>query len=576
MTWELKEELRRKLAGEKGFVAEKKNFAVRFALCYPNSYFVGMSNLGIHVVYKILNEHDGVSCERFFLPDKNDLVKYERTQTPLMSMETQTELFRFDIVGFAVSFEPDYFNLLKILALGRIKPKADERDDKAPLIIAGGPCATFNPEPLSLFVDAFIVGEGEAIMDAFMDAFVAAQNEKLPRRELLGRLAAVAGVYVPSLYRHFYAADGTLAKIEPLFGAPQRVKRQWPKDLSRYPAHTVIVTDDTEFNMYLVETARGCGRHCRFCMAGYAFRRPRNVSREALFDAIKEAAPYRKRIGLMGAAVSDHPEINALCADILSLSLPMSVASLRADSVSEELVATLAKSGMRTMTIAPEAGSKRMRAVINKGIGERDVFRAMELGIKAGIKNFRLYIMIGLPFENDEDISAVIDLAAAVKNFMDENGGGGKLTLSINSFVPKPFTPFQWAPMAGKKYLEDALKKIRTALKKCRGIEVIAESVKKSLVQGVLARGDRRISRVLLAAHEKGGEKYFRFAMKEAGLDFSFWLNRPRGRDELFAWETLDMGFSREYIYEEFQKAARSEATLKCFDGCRRCGVCQE
>ncbi|MCI6086835.1 MAG: radical SAM protein, partial [Selenomonas sp.] len=399
MDWELKKELKEQLAREQGYYRYPAGTRERFALVYPNSYFVGMSNLGLHIIYDLLNRRDDTACERFFLPDKDKIACYENTRTPLMSLENQTPLADFPVIGFAVSFEMDDFNVIKILELGHVPVRAAERGVRAPLVIAGGPCATFNPEPLSSVVDAFIIGEGEVIMPAFMDAYYEAQAAGATRAELLQRLAHVPGVYVPSLYEHRYEADGRIAAIVPQAGAPERVARQWVKDLDAWPAHTVVVTEDTEFNLYLIETARGCGRHCRFCMAGYCFRVPRNRSLGVIHDEVKDALAYQKRIGLMGAAISDYPEIDALCKDILGEGLSMSVASFRADSVTEELVASLAKSGLQTLTMAPEAGSKKLRAVINKGIEEEHLFHAMELGIKAGIPNYRLYLMIGLPFE---------------------------------------------------------------------------------------------------------------------------------------------------------------------------------
>ena len=574
MDWELKRELQEKLAGEQGYYRYAAGTRQRFALVYPNSYFVGMSNLGLHIIYDLLNKRRDTACERFFLPERQRIARYEKTRTPLMSIENQLPLYEFPLIGFAVSFEMDYFNVLKVLELGKIRLRAAERTEQDPIVIAGGPCATFNPEPLSLVIDAFIIGEGEVIMPAFMDAYARARAAGVSRAELLLALAAVPGVYVPSLYEHRYDAAGRLAAVEPLPGAPERVCRQWVKDLDAWPAHTVVVTDDTEFNLYLVETARGCGRHCRFCMAGYCFRVPRNRSLALIEREVREALPFGKRIGLMGAAISDYPEIDALCRNILGEGLSMSVASFRADSVTEELVASLAESGLKTLTMAPEAGSKRMRAVINKGIEEEHLFHAMDLGLAAGIPNYRLYLMIGLPFETAEDIEAIIDLAGRLKDYMEERGAKGTLTLSINPFIPKPFTPFQWSPMCEKKTVERSLKRIEQALRRRKHIHIIAESPREAYVQGVLARGDRRVAAALLRAHEMGDSKAFRRAMREAQLDPAFYLYRERSPEELFPWERLDMGFRKDYLYAELQRAQKLLPTVPCFAGCHRCGVC--
>ncbi|WP_173442435.1 TIGR03960 family B12-binding radical SAM protein [Selenomonas ruminantium] len=574
MAWALRQELKEQLAAEEGYYRYPLGTRLPVALAYPNSYFVGMSNLGLHIIYDLLNKRSDTACERVFLPERKSIERYENTRTPLMSVENQLPLQQFAMIAFVLSFEMDYFNVIKMLELGKVKVRAEERGDMDPLIIAGGPCATFNPEPLSAVMDAFVIGEGEVIMPALMDVFYQARNEGASRQEMLRRLAQVPGVYVPSLYEHSYGEDGRLQAIAPMENAPAKISRQWVQDLDAYPAHTVVRTENTEFNFYLIETARGCGRHCRFCMAGYCFRRPRNRSLSVVTREVKEALQYKKRIGLMGAAISDYPEINELCKDILGEGLSMSVASFRADSVTQELVDSLAESGLKTLTMAPEAGSSRMRAIINKGIEEEHLFNAMDMGLAAGIRHFRLYIMIGLPFEQEEDVEAIVDLAGRLKDYMEEHGSKGTLTLSVNPFIPKPFTPFQWLPMADKKYVEKAAKVLTQGLRKRKNIIVGVESPKEAYIQGVLARGDRQVGEALLTACANGGSKAFKRAMKDCGLSMDDYLYRERAADELFPWESLDMGFSREYIYQEMKKAEELKPTIQCFDGCHRCGVC--
>ena len=422
MSWKIKRRLREQLEREQGYFSFPTGTRRSFALVYPNSYFVGMSNLGLHIIYDLLNRRPDTACERFFLPSDEEQHEHERTGTPLLSLENQQPLHRFSLIGFAVSFEMDYFNLLRILQLGKVKLLAAERGEQDAIVLAGGPCATFNPEPLSLFVDAFVIGEGEVVMPSLMDAYDAAVRQDLSRAELLHALSKVEGVYVPSLYAHDYDESGRLCAIRPAAGAPSRVTRQWVRDLDEFPAHTVVVTDDTEFNLYLIETARGCGRHCRFCMAGYCFRQPRNRSLKVLEKEVQEAKKYEKRIGLMGAAISDYPEIDALCRDILAEDLGMSVASFRADSVTEELVASLSRSGLRTITLAPEAGSVRMRKIINKGIEEEHLRHTVDLALQAGIRQFRLYLMIGLPYEEEEDIKAIVDMTVHALSVAADGG----------------------------------------------------------------------------------------------------------------------------------------------------------
>lgn len=579
MNWKLTEKLRQRLAKEQGYYRSSSDGgAVKFALGYPNVYGTGMSNLGFHIIYDVLNRRSDTVCERFFLPEKKELVEYQRTDTPIMTLETQRPLDHFDIVGLAVSFEMDYFNIPLLLDLGRITVRAEERGEREPIVIAGGPCATFNPAVLSLMVDAFVIGEGEETVGEIIEAVIKARQEKLSRQETIRRLAAVPGVFVPSLYRWSYDEQGRVAAITPTEAAvPEKISRRWVKNLDDYPAHTVVVTEDTEFNLYLVETGRGCGRHCRFCMAGYAFRRPRSRSLAALKQAISEAVKFKKRFGLMGAAISDYPEIDALCEYIRGEGQSMSVASFRADSVTPTLVKSLADSGMQTLTIAPEAGSADMRAVINKGIEEEHLYRTIRLGVAAGIRHFRMYIMVGLPWETPEDIEAIGALTHRLKDFMESEGSKGTLTLSVNPFIPKPFTPFQWLPMAEKKVVEESLKRLNNHLAKRKGIEIKTESLKEAYVQGILARGDRRVGELLCRAYEENGTgaaKAFLRMIKDAGLDADFYLYRERGEGEIFPWEMIDIGVRRGYLWEELEKARERKSTLMCFDGCKRCGVC--
>ena len=574
MDHRLRSRLRERLAQERGYYRYPAGMRTRFALVYPNTYFIGMSNLGIHIVYDLLNQRRDTACERVFLPDRAELPRYERTQTPMMSVETQTPLADFAIIGFAVSFEMDYFNVVKMLLLSRIHPRADRRTERDPLIIAGGPCATFNPEPLAEIADVFVIGEGEAVVPALMDAYHEGIRAGADRVSLLRRLAGIPGVYLPSLYTPSYHADGRLAGLVPAQGIPVRIARQWVRDLDACPAHTVIVTEDTEFNFYLIETARGCGRHCRFCMAGYCFRRPRSRSLSVIEAQVRDALPYGKKIGLMGAAISDYPKINALCRSILGEGLSMSVASFRADSVTRELVESLAASGLQTLTLAPEAGSARMRAVINKGIEEHHLFTAVDLGAAAHIPNFKLYIMVGLPFEEDADIAAIIDLAERLRDYMDEKGCRGTLTLSVNPFIPKPFTPFQWMPMADKKRLDAVMKQITQGLRRRKKIIVHFESPKEALVQAILARGDRRLTASLIRAAEGRGAKDLMPEMKNEGLMPETYLTRAWTEEDILPWEHLDMGFTKAYLRQEYRLAEELRPTPACFDGCRRCGVC--
>ena len=575
MSWHLKEQLQAALGREQGAAIFAPGARSSFALIYPNTYHVGMSNLGLQIIYQKINNRSDTACERLFMPDRKTEKEYIRTNTPLMTIETQRPLYQFPLIGFAITFEMDYFNVLKILSMGRVPLLAAERADAHPIVIAGGPCATFNPEPLTDFIDLFIIGEGEEVINELLDQYYEGCRENLPREELLLKLAQIEGIYVPRFYRHDYHADGTVRHIAAVEDAPDEVKKRWIKDLDKHSAQTVVVTADTEFrDLYLVEVARGCGRHCRFCMAGYCYRRPRIRSLGKIMEAVSAARLQNKKVGLMGAAISDYPQIDQLCANITKLGMGLSVASLRADSLTEGLVAALAASGQKTITLAPEAASVRMRNVINKGIDDEHLIKSISMASQAGIPNVRLYIMIGLPYEDNSDIEAIAAMAVRFKGYMESSGSKGLLTLSINPFIPKPFTPFQWLPMANMREVEQKLKFLQSALRNRKGIELLVESPKEAYIQGILARGDRRLGAVLLTACELGGSKYFKRALKEHGLQEEFYLYRERPLQENLPWQKLNMGFDSSYLQQELQRARKEQYTVPCMEGCTRCGIC--
>lgn len=575
MSWLLKQKLKHQLAAEQGAVVHAPGSRTGFALVYPNTYHVAMSNLGFHIIYRELNARADTACERAFLPDKKTAAEHRRTNTPLMTLETQRPLAYFPLFGFAVTFEMDYFHILDILDLGKIPLLAADRLDPDPIVLAGGPCATFNPEPIAPFIDAFVIGEGEEVIHQIIDTYHESRGEGADREATLLALAHIPGVYVPRFYQPHYHPDGTLAAVRPLAAVPESIGRRWVADLDAHPGQTAVYTDGTEFaDMFLIEIARGCGRHCRFCMAGYCFRRPRVRSLAALQAAILAAKPHRDKIGLVGAAISDYPDIDPLIALIRDKGLKFSVASLRADSLTPVLAAGLAASGHKTLTLAPEAGSDRLRRLINKGIDAADLDRAVALAAQAGIPNIRLYIMVGLPTEDDADLAAIIDLARHTKRHMQALGSSGRLTLSVNPFIPKPFTPFQWLPVAPQPLVEQRLKNLAAVLKNDRGIEILIEPAKEAYLQATLARGDRRLAQALLAAHRLGGPKHWAKAMAEAGLDPVFYLFRPRPGDERLPWDHLDMGLDPAYLRQEMDRALAGKYTPPCRPGCARCGVC--
>ena len=546
----------------------------KVAIVYPNTYFVGMSNLGLHIIYEEINLRNDSVCERIFLPEKKELEAYDKTKTPLMSVETQRPMHQFDVVAFDVTFEMDYFHIPLMLRHGRVPIMGKDRTEFDPIVIAGGPCATFNPEPFADFIDAFIIGEGEGIVSRVLDIIRDGKMEGLDRHAILRQLANISGVYVPSLYVPIYSDDGEFKGYHIAEGAPKTIKRHF--EMLTSGGETVVATNYTEFGaMYIIEVARGCGRHCRFCMAGYCFRVPRVRPLEILKEGVDRAEKLGKKVGLMGAAISDYPEVDELVTYIRSKDMRYSCASLRADSLTQAVVDGLADSGQKTITIAPETGSERLRRVINKGISEEHLQNAATLSAKSGIQHMRLYIMIGLPTETDEDIEAIVGLAERTQAHMAEVGCKGRLTLSINPFIPKPFTPFQWTAMDHQKTVEKKLQYIKKALQKNRRIEVLVESPKEAYIQGVLARGDRRLGAVLVACAADRGSKSFKSEMKAAGLDMDEMNYRERSFDEFLPWSHLDMGMDDGYLEMEWKRSVDEAYTPPCVQGCKRCGVCK-
>lgn len=583
-------------ANEVSRVESNPHKPFKVGLVYPNTYFVGMSNLGLQIIYEEVNLRERSCGERYFMPASSELRDYEKHRLPLMSVETQRPLNECDVIGIDITFEMDYFNIPQLLKLGRVPVKRIHRIERDPIVIAGGPCATFNPEPLSDFIDAFIIGEGEELISKMLSVIEEGRLNNESRIDILKNLSRLEGVYVPEFYEPQYDENGDFAgynmnsdgAFETGFEAKSgrqaedsakdnlpRVTRHWRQLES--VGETVIATDYTEFGaMYIVEVARGCGRHCRFCMAGYCYRTPRLRKLDLPKAGVDRAAELNKKVGLMGAAISDYPDIDELVTYIRSKGLRYSCASLRADSLTQAVVDGLAASGQQTITIAPEAGSDRLRRVINKGISNEDMRKAVTLAAKAGIPHIRLYIMVGLPTETDEDIEAIVTMANDVFGYMQDAGCKGRLTLSVNPFIPKPFTPFQWMPMANQKEVTKKLNSIKKALGKNRRIEVLVESPKEAYIQGVLARGDRRLGEIIAYAAENGGAKAFKNACREFDYDMDSALYRERELTEPLPWDMLDMQLAEGYLATEWQRSLTETYTAPCQAGCRRCGVCNE
>ena len=573
MSWNLQKEVKEILATETGTQIFAPGRRTPVAFLYPNTYHLGMSNLGLHIMYQILNR-ESWACERVFLPEAKKREEYAKTKTPLFSMETQRSLADFPYICATLSFEMDYLNFLTQLQMGHIKLLSEDRGEKDPFVIIGGPCATFNPEPLADFADMVVIGEGEETLPKLLHLLDRLRMEKRNRKERLLAAAQLPGVYVPRFYRPQYDESGAFTCLKLLEAVPGKISRQWVRDLDAYPHTSAIISPYTEFaDMFIVEVARGCGRHCRFCMAGYCFRKPRNRKLEQLLQDIRNRPEQTAKVGLMGAAVSDYPEMKQLTKILAEEQVSFSCASLRADSLDLPLVQALAKSGQRTMTVAPEAGSVRMRAAINKGITEEHIYQAMECAAQAGMPNIKLYFMIGLPGESDKDIEEMIDLVHRVRDRMDELGHKGDLILSVNAFIPKPFTPYQWSPLEDIKVLKRRFKMLQSGLKRDKRIRLLTESLKETVLQAALARGDRQLGKILRWAAEN------RMGLKEA---FQFYHILP---EELASriietgvslpWDHLDMGVNKAYLLKEWENSKAGKFTPGCFNSCKRCGVCK-
>ncbi len=546
MTWKATREARDRLTRERGTVHKDWGGRIHIALIYPNSYYLGMSSLGFQTIYGFLNSYEHIVCERvFWEPQK-------RAAEAPISLETQRPLQDFDILAFSISYELDYFNVIQILKAAGIPHYAMDRNEGHPLIIAGGPCVTANPQPLSPFLDCFVIGEGEAILPSLVD--VITEGFKSGKNELQERLSALPGIYAPFFYN----------------GVP--IKRQWLIDLDTVATTSVVLTPDTEFrDMYLIEIARGCGRGCRFCLAGYWFRpfRPRPI--DSLLHQAGEGMGYSGRIGLLGAAVSDHSEIDELVTGLRRMGAAISVSSLRIRPLSGTLIRGLAESGTQTVSLAPEAGSERLRRTINKGASEDDIIRAVDMVAEEGLRQVKLYFMIGLPTETDEDIEEIIRIALTLKSRIERTGC--RISLTVEPFVPKAGTPFQWLAMATEKVLSHRINRIKHGLIKS-GIDVRTESVAWSIVQGILSRGDALVGEVL-ASMSRDSLAEWRRSLEANCLSSDAFIHRDLPPDEQLPWSVVDSGVIYGYLIDELKKAHQCAETPVCPPkDCQKCGVC--
>jgi radical SAM superfamily enzyme YgiQ (UPF0313 family) len=552
------------LSREVGYTRKPHGGRLRVALAFPNTYFVGMSNLGFQTVYRLFNELDEVVCERVFLPGRQELQAQLASGHPLRTLESGTPVRDFDVLAFSVSFEWDYTNVVSLLRLAGVPVRAERRTAHDPLVVIGGAVTFVNPEPLAPFADVIAAGEGEMLVPALTAAIDGATD----RDDLLRRLVSERGFYVPSFYDVRYAADGVVDAFVPRpgTGAPPVVKKAAVKTTERLdPPSTTIFTPDTEFgSRFLIEVVRGCANLCRFCWAGYNYLPVRAFGADRILELARAARQHSSRAGLVSIALCDHPEIERILSGLIELGYSISPASLRLDDLTEPIVRMLRESGERSITIAPETGSDRLRRVINKTVTNAEILEKAELIFSAGIENLKLYYMIGLPTETDEDLAAIRDLTAELKDIMVRHararGRIGRIVASVNPLIPKPGTAYQWLPMEDPAITDRKAKRLRAMVADLDNVYFNIKSERHSFYQALLSLGDRRVAPAIELAERNGGN--WRAAVAESGVDADFYIFRDRSADRVLPWDIIDGGMKASFFRAEFDKGLREEWTL--------------
>lgn len=567
---------------------------IRFAFCFPDTYEVGMSHLGMKILYGLLNMEEYCWCERVFAPWMDMEEKMREAKIPLYGLESFDPLFEFDMIGFTLQYELSFTNILNMLELGGVPVLAAERTGLRNLVVAGGPCAC-NPEPLADFIDLFMLGEGEGQITELTALYRKAKQEDWEKDAFLKEATKIEGIYVPKFYEVSYHADGTVQAITADEGVPSTVRKHIVQDLSTayYPDTFVVPFIETVHDRAILELMRGCIRGCRFCQAGFLYRPLREKSAEVLCRQGKALCDHTgyEEISLSSLSTSDYSGLPALLDELIDYSVEnkvnLSLPSLRIDNFSEELLEKVKRVRKSGLTFAPEAGTQRMRDVINKNITEEDIFSSCRIAFEGGYTSVKLYFMLGLPTETMADCEGVIDLAQAIigEFFKMENrvkGRGVNVTVSVSTFVPKPFTPFQWF---GQDDLETIVEKQRhmKGYISSKRISFKYHASKTSVLEAVFARGDRRLGEVLYRAWKKGcyfdsWDEHFYYdrwleAMEECGLDVAFYANRHRPVGEVFPWSHLDYGVDEAFLRREWEKAQQGVTTGHCREQCSGCGA---
>lgn len=577
-------------------IKNPKDVNIRFAFCFPDVYEVGMSHLGTRILYHTINERKNTYCERVFAPWPDMETLMRKSDIKLFTLETKTPLDQFDMLGFTLQYEMSYTNILNMLDMSGITIRASERGEDEPIIMAGGPCA-YNPEPLYDIVDFFEIGEGEEMMDDVLEVYAKHKaNGKVNKKEFLREISHIVGIYVPSLYDVSYNEDGTIREFTPKYeDVPAKVKKRIVNNFDKvsFPDEMIVPYTDIVHDRVVLETARGCTNGCRFCQAGMIYRPVREKTTNTLIEQARKAlkATGYDEVSLASLSICDYSNIQNLIsslvleheADKVGIALP----SIRVDAFSVDLIKEIQKVRKTGLTFAPEAGSQRMRDIINKGLTEERILEAAKSAFESGWSTIKLYFILGLPYETTEDAAGIGELAEKMADVYfgipkDVRNKGLKITVSTSILVPKPFTPFQWAPMARPEIVDERIKAVRGAIKS-RSIVYNYHEQETSFMEAVFARGDRRTCDVLIKAFEKGAKfdgwsEYFNMeiwneAMEECNLDSEFYVYREREYDEILPWDFIDIGVNRKYMERENEKAKKAELTKNCLEGCTGCGI---